>query len=175
MDREMKNDLGTCKICNKRPLWCTCLYPEFTGEDDHREPSNIILAGTTGDDYSVLDKVDPRVKALAVEGKLDNTIRVENIQFISSQGSDIQEATQDTLDAAAGPTPHELTAENKYWILKQLGFIGKGHGQFRHIILDGDFHFDLKHEILSQIAFRIYKAGYVNAHNEINSQQKRTV
>lgn len=119
----------------------------------------VILAGTDGDDYSVLDRVDPRIKTLAVEGKLTDI-------------EQINEANSDTLDAAAGPGPEQLTPENKHWILKQLGFIGKGHGKFRHILLNGEFEFDLEKDLLVQLAFRLYKAGYKNAHEELNKKPK---
>lgn len=159
INRTLRKGLGTCKLCDKQPLWCTCLYPQFTGEDDVREPGPIILASTDGNDYSVLDKVDPNVKGHAVNGNLDSV-------------EQIKDATEDTLSAAEGKATSILTPENKHWILREMGFKGLGGGRWKHILFDEIIEFNLDGSTLIQLAFAIHKTGYKNAHTEWASQQK---
>lgn len=165
--------------------------------DHEPELKPIILAGTDGDDYTVLDKVDPRVKHLAVhgvvgkhqsveidapfmeEGKIlplpapSNYPKVKATVSADRPDSDIiQEANEDTLNEAYGDGGKILTPENKHWILRNMGFKGLGHGRWKHVLFDQEIGFDLQTDSLTQLAFRIFKAGYYNAHNEWSSQQK---
>jgi hypothetical protein len=134
----------------------------------------IILAGTDGDDYSVLDKVDPRIKELAVEGKIEGR-RLDVV--IQNDGSGVlypnyemdiavKEATKDTLEEAYGDGVKILTPENKHWILRQMGFKGIGKGKWKNYLFEEEIEFDLETDSLFQLAFRIHKTGYQNAQAE---------
>jgi hypothetical protein len=140
-------------------------------------PGNpIILVGTDGNDYSVLDKVDPRIKELAVEGKIEGR-RLEVV--IQNDGSGIlypnyemdvavKEASKQTLEEAYGDGTKILTPENKYWILKQMGFKAAGKGKWKNHLFEEELEFDLETDSLFQLAFRIHKTGYQNAMAETN-------
>jgi hypothetical protein len=181
IDRTMRKGLGLCKICGKRPYWCTCLYPQFTGDDDTNRPvGHIILAGTDGDDYSVLDKVDPRIKVIATSGvPLNHEERLIakqlsfGISFVEERKThNIQVASEETIEAAHGEATKILTPENKHWLLRNMGFKGRGKGKWKHILFEEEIEFDLQTDTLVQLAFQIHKTGYKNAHTEWTSQQK---
>lgn len=130
----------------------------------------IILAGTDGDDYSVLDKVDPRVKMIATSGQPP---KPENFSVTAdTHTSYIQDATEKTLEEAYGAAANVLTPENKHWILREMGFRGLGKGKWKHILFNEEIEFDLQTDTMVQLTFQIHKAGYKNAHTEWASQQK---
>lgn len=166
--------MGNCVCCGKNIWNCVCPSPKFrqpvSGSQQDVDPGPIIIAGTDGDDYSVLDRVDPRIKKLAVEGQLELPGRVDESNVYHD--TRVFSATEETLNEALGPTPNTLSPENKYWIMRQLGFQGKEKGKFKHILMEDSIEFDINSETLIQVAFRIFKMGYQNAHNEMAAQQK---
>lgn len=158
---------------------------------------DIIITGTDGDDYSVLNKVDLRIKDLALNGivethqsvKIDMPLVPEGTAILAPVPSNhpkvkaiisgdrpnsciIQEANIDTLEEAAGPGVESLSPENKHWLMKQMGFKGLGHGKWKHILFEEEIEFNLQTDSLVQLAFQIHKTGYKNAHSEWASQQK---
>ena len=160
--------MGNCVCCDKNIWNCVCPSPKFrqpvSGSQQDIDPGPIILAGTDGDDYSVLERVDPRIKKLAVEGQLELPGRTDESNVYHD--TRVFQALEETLEEAAGPGPSQLTPENKYWILKQMGFKGLGKGKWRHILIEEEIEFDLKTDTLIQLAFKIHKTGYRNAQNE---------
>lgn len=140
----------------------------------------IILAGTDGNDYSVLNKVDPRVKVIATSGqppteedaKLAQALSF-GISFVEDRKTHyIQDANEETLEEAYGDGVKLLGPENKHWILRTMGFKGRGKGKWKHILFEEEIEFDLQTDSLVQLAFQIHKTGYKNAHTEWASQQK---
>lgn len=106
------------------------------------DPS-IILSINPGDDYSVLDNVNPNIKN-------------KNVELI-------EEVSDENLADAIGPTPNQITPGQKYFILKQLGFKSKEQGKWKHESFEELIDFDIHFDSLIQLAFRIFEAGYHTA------------
>lgn len=140
------------------------------------EPDVIILAGTDGNDYDVLDKVDPRVKLIATSGNPpteEDLKLIKDLSFgisiVDHRHTDyIKDATEETLTAAEGKSESFLTPENKHWILREMGFKGLGGGKWKHILFDETIEFNLDGSTLIQLAFAIHKTGYKNAQTEFD-------
>lgn len=147
----------------------------------------VILAGTDGDDYDVLNKVDPRMKDMAVNGELETAIvssQKVSIPLINMDTNEtssievaavtagrifkIEDANEQTLSKAQGVPEFVLTPENKHWILKAMGFKGLGKGRWKHILFDEEIEFNLDGSTLIQLAFAIHKTGYKNAQKEFD-------
>jgi hypothetical protein len=150
---------------------------KVVGPDDATE--DIIVTRETAD-YTVLDRINPSIKIAAVTNPHDlhydedtNTVcSLENELNGIEYGKKVTEASHDTLAAAEGPGDEALTPENKRWLLHKMGFKAVSKGRWKNIFFDQELGFDLQHDTLTQLAFRIFKAGYFNAHNEWSSQQK---
>lgn len=115
----------------------------------------ILVATTDGDDYDQLDKVDPNIKILAVNGDLPG---VKHIKVLS----------EDILAEAAGPSPYDLTGENKNWILLMLGFRPYSGLLWEHPALNEPVMFSLSQDDMFMIINRVFKKGIKKGQDEIS-------
>jgi len=106
------------------------------------EPGNVILAGNSGDDYDVLNKVNRNIKAAAV--------------------AELPETSN--IDEAAGLN---LLPGNKYWVLLSLGFKAIDKNTWKHPMIDQPIQFDIVDDDLPRFASRLFKLGYHQSKHEL--------
>jgi hypothetical protein len=140
----LKKELGWNEDASKGRYSLKPIILDFSTEhcghpNEEPEPDTIILAGTTGDDYDVLNKVNRNIKAAAV-----NELAINE----DSRGE-------------LGVNDDQLGPGNKYWILLTLLFKPVGKYKWSHPVLGEDtVYFDINTEPLSLLISRVFKAGY---------------
>lgn len=168
--------MGNCVCCGETVFACTCPAPKFrqpvSGSQHDVDPGPVIIVSTGGDNYSVLDRVDPRIKKLAVEGQLELPGRTDESNVYHD--TRVFSATEETLTEALGPNENNLTPENKYWIMKALWFKPVGKYQWTHPVTgDEIIWFDINTHLMMHPILEVFRAGRKHLTAELASQVKK--
>lgn len=101
-----------------------------------------------------------------------NQQAVENLPIANENAISIAYKGPDLKNMAMKvPTMDEAIKEHTMYLMTEMGFRpGEGENTWNHCVFEEEIQFDPQTESFTQLVFRIYKAGYKNAKNEIHSE-----